>query len=159
MAGQIRILAIDDESSVQFFVTEALHYAGYGVTAAGSAEEALGRLNRDHPALAIVDLGLPGMGGLELLPILRARCPEMVLIVLSAHDTPSKALLALRSGAVDFLPKPCTTAELREAVRVALDSVAARQRRQQLLARLEQDEGASVASVRSAVILESGGTA
>ncbi|MCL7452094.1 MAG: response regulator [Anaerolineae bacterium] len=159
MAHQIRILAIEDEITVQFFVSEALRYAGYQVTAAGSAEEALGCLNTDHPALAIVDLGLPGMGGLELLPILRARCPDTVLVVLSAHDTRSKALLALRSGAVDFLPKPCTTGELREAVRVALDCVAARQRQQQLLTRLEQDEGASVASVRNAVIVESGGTA
>jgi DNA-binding response OmpR family regulator len=155
MPDGVAILTIEDELAVQFFLTEALTYAGYQVTAAESAEEALACLSIGSFSLAIVDLGLPGLGGLELLPILQARWSEMVPIVLSAYDARDTAILALESGAYDFISKPCTTAELREAVRVALDAAACRQRRQQMLTLLERNPHASVAAVRQIVVAES----
>ena len=152
MPDAVAILTIEDEVAVQFFLTEALSYAGYRVTAAQSAEEALACLSVERFALAVVDLGLPGLGGLELLPILRVRWPDMVPIVLSAHDARDTAIQALQAGAYDFISKPCTTSELREAVRSVLDASGRHQRRQQMLALLEQDSQTTVAAARRAVV-------
>ena len=155
MPDAVSILTIEDEVTVQFFLTEALAYAGYEVSTANSAEEAIACLSIEPFALVVVDLGLPGLSGLELLSILRARWPETVPIVLSAHDSRDTAIRALESGAYDFLSKPCTTAELRDAVRTALDGGARRKHRQQMLALLELDEHATVAAARRTVVAQS----
>jgi FixJ family two-component response regulator len=76
----------------------------------------------------------------------------MVPIVLSAHDDRDTAIEALRAGAYDFLSKPCTTAELREAVRVALDARSRHKRRQRMLTLLKHDGQATVEAVRRVVV-------
>lgn len=153
-ADAVAILTIEDEEAVQFFLTEALSYAGYRVTSASNAEEALRCLSVGAFALAVVDLGLPGLSGLDLLPILRARWPDMVPIVLSAHDDRDTAIEALQAGAYDFLSKPCTTAELREAVGLALDGRIRREHRKRMLALLSHDVQATVAAARQAAFVE-----
>ncbi len=115
-----RILVIDDEAGIRFFLSEMLGEDGYQVTTAESAEAALQLLATESFDLALVDLYLPGMSGMELIKMLHARWPEMIIIVLTAYASLETAVEALRQGAHDYLFKPSKTLELRTSVQNGL---------------------------------------
>lgn len=142
------ILVIDDDPSVRFFVEEALRRIGYTVVSVSTAEEALDHLGHDLPALMVVDLQLAGMSGMKLLEKLHEARHDVPSVVLTAHGVPVNARQALALGAVDFVPKPCTMAELRTAVTGALDPAAAARYRQVLLDSLVRDPDQSVDEAR-----------
>jgi DNA-binding NarL/FixJ family response regulator len=85
-----------------------------------SAEEALERIPAAHPDLAIVDLSLPGIGGLELLKTLKLQHPSLHLLVLSMHDEAHYAERAVRSGARGYIMKHHAVSEVLAAVRQVL---------------------------------------
>ena len=142
------ILVIDDDPSVRFFVQETLRRVGYAVIGVASAEEALEHLASAPPILMVVDLQLAGMSGLKLLEKLCGLGQNIPAVVLTAHNVPINARQALALGAVDFVPKPCTTAELREAVRSALDPAGAARRRESFPESLVGDAWQSVDRAR-----------
>lgn len=148
MTQKARILAIDDEAGIRFFVQEALHRAGHQVIAVASGEEALALLNEEAFDLVIIDLRLKGVDGLQVLAALRERWPETAAIFLTAHGSLESALEALRLGAYDYVPKPCSMKELRETVLRALDPDARVHRRQALLAGLEKNGYDALESIR-----------
>ena len=113
------ILVVDDEDSVRISL-QAIFEEEYRVIPAASGEEALRRTEEESPDLALVDLMMPGMSGLELLPRLKQLDPQLVVIVLSAvNDVPS-VVRAMREGAVHYLTKPFDVSEVKLAVRMAL---------------------------------------
>jgi DNA-binding response OmpR family regulator len=114
------ILVIDDEPGVLRPLRAILQRAGYAVTAVDSGEAALEEIVQREFDLALIDLRLKGIGGIEVLAVLREQSPDTVAIILTAHATLDTAVEALRQGAHDYLLKPCRTEDLLESVRGAL---------------------------------------
>lgn len=137
------ILVVDDEASIRYVLTETLTDAGYEVVAVDSGEAALEEIADRTFDLALVDLKLPGMSGIEVLSALRQRSEDTTVIVLTAHASLETAVAALRQGAHDYLFKPCEPEKLRESVRAGLRKRERQVRHREVLAQLERriDEG------------------
>jgi two-component system nitrogen regulation response regulator NtrX len=134
------VLLVDDDPTVLEALASILRDAGYQVAAARSAEEALRRVQRAAPDLALVDIWLPGMDGLQLLEQLQRLAPPLPVIVISGHGTIETAVRATKLGAYDFLEKPPDMERALLAVRHALDHRRLEEENQQLRRRLEPQE-------------------
>jgi len=119
------ILVVDDEQSIRRFLRTILEEQGYKVLEASTAKQGLASASSSRPALVLLDLGLPDMDGLAVLPLLQA-VTDAPVIVLSARDQQDDKIAALDSGAVDYLTKPFGVGELGARIRVALRQAAAR---------------------------------
>ncbi len=115
-----RILVVDDEPSLRHLLGFHLARAGHRVLDAGSGEEALRVAGTEVPDLVLLDLGLPGIDGLETLRRLRDRGAEAPVIVMTAHGSVDAAIDAMKFGAFDFLTKPLDVDRLLIVVRNAL---------------------------------------
>lgn len=138
MIQPARILIVDDEENIRFFLQETLENDGHQVTSVENGEVALKCLQSEDFDLALVDLNLPGMGGLQVLSTLRQASPDMIVIILTAHASLETAVEALRQGAHDYLFKPCKTLELRESVRTGLQKRHREVRQREILVQLER---------------------
>jgi DNA-binding NarL/FixJ family response regulator len=118
--SQLRVLVVDDERFFREAIREALAEAGIDCEAVAGADEALAAARDPQLAVAVVDLGLGGSGGIELLRRLREERPALRVIVLSAQADHERVLEALRLEASDYLAKPLHDEELVLAVRRAL---------------------------------------
>jgi DNA-binding response OmpR family regulator len=138
MTTPAKILVVDDDAGVRFFLEELLTRDGHQVVAVESGEAALECITAQEFDLALVDLKLGGIGGLEVLAALRQRSPDTATIMLTAHATLETAIEALRQGAHDYLFKPCKAVDLRESVRAGLLKHQWTQVQHELLAQLTQ---------------------
>jgi DNA-binding response OmpR family regulator len=138
MHPTFRILVVDDESSIRYFVEEILTNEGYRVACVESGEAALACIETQTFDLALIDLRLPGVSGIDVLTSLRRHSPDTTIIVLTAHASLDTAVEALRQGAHDYLFKPCEPDQLRASVRSGLVKRQRELRQQKVLARLEQ---------------------
>ncbi len=139
MEKQARILVVDDEPSVCVALKAVLVREGYEVLTAHSGAEALQIIARTPVDLALLDLNMPGMDGLQLMSEIRHRWPETVLIILTGYGTLESALGALRYGAHDYLLKPSSPADIKASVRQGLGKRWDKLRHKQLLTRIEAD--------------------
>ena len=114
-----KILVVDDEVHIRRLLKTALTRASYDVSEAASAREALDILEKVHPDVVLLDLGLPDRDGMELVPIIRMRS-DATLLVVSARDATEQKVTALDLGADDYVTKPFDTDELLARVRAAL---------------------------------------
>ena len=116
--GPPRILLVEDEVLVRMVATDQLEDLGYRVETAGSATEAMNKvkLMEGDIALAIVDIGLPGIKGDVLVGELRARHPALPIIVASGYDDPALRQRFAGDSRVTFIRKPYTQDDLRRAV-------------------------------------------
>ncbi|HVY32271.1 MAG TPA: sigma-54 dependent transcriptional regulator [Polyangiaceae bacterium] len=117
-----RILLVDDEASARNAMGKALEQAGYQVTAACDAFEALKLLETFEPDLTLADLMMPGMSGLDLLKAIRARDPDAQLVLVSGYRDVETAVEAMHSGAFHFLCKPVDIDTLLAIVEKALNA-------------------------------------
>ena len=115
-----RILLVDDDEAIRTVVSEALRRDGHEVAAVGSVAEQTRQLDSFAPDLLITDVVLPDGNGLDNVPAILARWPDMPIIVLSAQNTLSTAVRATEQGAFEYLPKPFDLDELCRAVRDGL---------------------------------------
>ena len=101
-----RVLVVDDDTSIR--ETLELHFrgAGHEVSTAASAEEALARLATADPMLVITDVRMGGMDGIALLELMRARRPDVDVVVITAFEDMRTAIGAMKAGAYDYLVKP-----------------------------------------------------
>jgi len=106
-----RVLVVDDEESVRHILRTVLERQGCDVCEAGSAEEALQLLPQASPAVAIVDILLPGKSGLALLDEITSRRPDCRVIVITGDSSPQTAGQVARLGASGFLEKPFESLE------------------------------------------------
>jgi DNA-binding NarL/FixJ family response regulator len=115
----IRIAVVDDHPIVRQGLTAALEDEPdlQVIGAAGSAEEALTLVGRLRPEVVLLDLELPGMGGVEAIPHLIEAGPNTAVLVFTAYDTDERVLGAIRSGAKGYLLKGATTADIARAIR------------------------------------------
>jgi two-component system KDP operon response regulator KdpE len=114
-----RILVVDDEVEIMRALQRSLTAFGYDVFTANSGEEALDEVARHRPDLILLDLGLPGISGLEVCKRVREQS-NLPIIVLSVKDTERDKVLALDLGADDYVSKPFGMNEVLARVRVAL---------------------------------------
>jgi two-component system, OmpR family, KDP operon response regulator KdpE len=114
-----RILVVDDEIEILRALERSLTAHGYEVYTASTGEEALESITRYRPDLMLLDLGLPGMSGLEVCKRVRAQT-NLPIIVLSVKDTERDKVLALDLGADDYVSKPFGMNEVLARIRVAL---------------------------------------
>lgn len=114
------ILVVDDEPAVCKSIREALHREDYEVDTALGGEEALRLTGKKTYDVFLVDLMMPGIGGLDLLKMLRAECPSARIIMITGYPTVRNTLQAMQTGAYDFLPKPFPPSTLRDLVAKAL---------------------------------------
>jgi DNA-binding NtrC family response regulator len=100
------ILVVDDEPLIRDTLTEYLGQEGLTVTACASGEEALARAEEQRQDIALCDVQLPGMDGLELLERLQRISPETFVLLITAYATVENAVAAFQRGAHDYLMKP-----------------------------------------------------
>jgi two-component system, OmpR family, KDP operon response regulator KdpE len=114
-----RVLVVDDEPPIVRAVAANLRVRGYEVLTAASGEAALAALETHQPDCVVLDLGLPGIDGLEVLRRLRT-WTDIPVVVLTAIDGERDKVTALDLGADDYVTKPFGVAELMARIRVAL---------------------------------------
>jgi len=119
--SDITILIVEDDDTIRGALCTALERHGYRVTAVTSAEEGLVQLRGGTFDIAISDMRLPGLNGLEFVAQAQAQDPELILIVMSGAATKSEALEAMARGAYDFFVKPFRVPELDVVMRRALE--------------------------------------
>ena len=114
--NKLRVLVIDDEKNIRATLSLCLEQMNCEVTAAASAEGALAALAQSPYDLAFVDLRLGDTSGLDLLPKLLGEAPNLMVVVITAYGTIDNAVEAVKRGAMDYLPKPFTPAQIRHLV-------------------------------------------
>lgn len=109
---QLQILVVDDDAPVRKACAEIAATLGFATLTADSVPAARAALTRGNVDLILLDLKLPGGGGLSLLEEIRTRYPDVVVIIMTAFATVNSAVEAMRIGAGDYLTKPFTLEEL-----------------------------------------------
>jgi len=116
------ILITDDESGIRLMLRTALESDGFTVSEASNGREAMEVIAAKKPDLMVLDLNMPVMDGLSVLEQLRETPgPRPRVIILTAYGSVSAAVKATRLGAIDFLEKPITPADLRQTIRSVLE--------------------------------------
>lgn len=115
------ILVVDDDQDLLDLASFVLKREGYDVVAAKDAFEGLVQIWQTRPVIALLDVMMPRMSGLEMLTQLRAQDNEIPVIIMTADTTPEVALAALRDHACDFLAKPFDPQQLIAAVDTAFE--------------------------------------
>ncbi len=116
------ILVVDDEPKIADLARDYLEHAGFAVRTAADGNAALSSVRRDRPDLVVLDLGLPGLDGLDVTRAIR-RDSNLPVIMLTARDDELDKLLGLELGADDYLTKPFSPRELVARVRAVLRRV------------------------------------
>lgn len=116
-----RVLIIDDEQSIRDTLREILEYEGYEVEEADNGEQGLQKLKKFNYDVALCDIKMPKMDGLELLDKAREVAPDLPVIMISGHGTIETALEATKKGAFDFISKPPDLNKLLITVRNATE--------------------------------------
>jgi DNA-binding NtrC family response regulator len=135
------ILILDDEPVIRDVLRTVLGKAGFGAVEAGTAAEGLERLASEPVDLLLLDLMLPDRPGLEVLTEVRARWPELPVIVITAYSSVESAISAMRQGAYHYLPKPFRNDEIVHVVRQALEKRRLVAENRDLKARLDGTRG------------------
>ncbi|HEY8817868.1 MAG TPA: response regulator transcription factor [Candidatus Limnocylindrales bacterium] len=113
------ILVVDDEPKIATLARDYLEHAGFAVLTAGDGPSALATIRQRRPDLVVLDLGLPGLDGLDVTRELR-RDSSIPIVMLTARDDELDKLLGLELGADDYLTKPFRPRELVARVRAVL---------------------------------------
>lgn len=112
MTPTLRILLVEDDAAIRSVMATAFAHDGHTVIEADTGEAAIGLAATEKPDLAVIDLKLPGMDGIEVVQSLRVR-HDIPLVILTAFSDSNDVVRALEAGADDFLSKPIELKELR----------------------------------------------
>jgi FixJ family two-component response regulator len=106
------VLVVDDDDHIQQMLRMELEQAGYRVDVAGDGQKALTKARERRYDVALVDLRMPKMGGLELLRYLRSFTPDTAVVLFTALGSIGESVQAMKLGAVDFIEKPCEPSKI-----------------------------------------------
>jgi two-component system, NtrC family, response regulator AtoC len=115
------ILVVDDDPDVQEVLKDRLESLGYEVLTASNGQSSLDLLKTRSPQMMLLDITLPDINGIELLKEIRRRGNDFPVVMITAHGTIEKAVLAMKEGAQDFIPKPFDADHITMVVRRALE--------------------------------------
>lgn len=138
MPSAHHILVVDDERNLRVSLTLIFERAGYSVSAAADAREALNLLQAGAFDLVFLDLKMPDMDGLTLLKGIRNLYPDLPVLILTAHATLESAIGAVREGARDYLLKPIDPPQILARVHEIISQQERPSRRRQIVGELEQ---------------------
>jgi len=132
----LRLLIVDDDETLRQTMAKRFQRAGMTVLAAADAEEALAKTAHNRFDVALLDLHMPGINGIELLGKLKEAQPELEAIMLTAHGSMETAIQAMKQGAYDYLTKPFQFPELEVHVQKAFEKVKLARRERQWVQQL-----------------------
>ncbi|HVC12381.1 MAG TPA: response regulator, partial [Burkholderiales bacterium] len=112
---------VDDDRSIRWVLEKALGREGIAFKSFASAQEALEALAREAPQVLVSDIRMPGPSGLELLQTVKARHPEVPVIIMTAYSDLESAVAAFHGGAYEYLPKPFDVDQAIDLIRRALE--------------------------------------
>lgn len=138
----IDLLIVDDDDEYRGTVTRRFSRRGYRIAEAANGEAALALAAQRQFHVALVDLVMPGLSGLELLEKLKSGSPECEVVMLTGQGTIETAVEAMKRGAFDFLTKPFPLAELEAAIQKAFEHRQLRKENRQLKAVLQRSQPA-----------------
>jgi two-component system KDP operon response regulator KdpE len=138
MANLAKILVVDDEPIIRETLAEMLSTEGREVITAASGEEALALLQKGSYDLMLLDLIMPGLGGLQVMEKARKIAPGTIIIMLTAHGTLSSAIQAMRHGAHDYVLKPASAPKIMASVEEGLRRRQEALRKQELVRQMEK---------------------
>jgi len=125
------IYVVDDEKTIREGVTMALEDI-YRIKDFADAETALTALEKDPPDLVLLDVGLPGMDGIEALRRIKDLQPDVLIIMITAYEDVNTVISAMKSGAYDYVVKPIYMDGLEVTIRNAIDTIRLRKEVQAL---------------------------
>ncbi|MBW2051712.1 MAG: response regulator [Deltaproteobacteria bacterium] len=117
--NHIKLLLVDDEEDYVYVLTNRLQKRKIEVTKAYSGSEAIQVLRKQDFDVAVLDLKMEDMDGIEVLKIFKKMYPEMAVIMLTGHGSEQAALEGIKFGAFDYLTKPCELDELVKKIKDA----------------------------------------
>ncbi|MCC6785358.1 MAG: sigma-54-dependent Fis family transcriptional regulator [Planctomycetes bacterium] len=115
-----RILIVDDQRAIREELAYGLGFHGYRTLEAVDGQSAIAACEGGDIALVLLDVKMPGMDGLEVLEVLHQRWPEVPVVMISGHGDVETAVIAVKRGAFDFLPKPFDTDRVLVSAKNAL---------------------------------------
>ena len=116
-----RILVVDDEPGMRSLLGRVLAKSGYSVNAFEKGADALESINSEDYDLAILDIEMPSMNGIELLKKIKIKDPSLSVVMITAYGSLQSAVEAMRLGAYDYLSKPFEMEEIKHVVGKALE--------------------------------------
>ena len=114
-----KILVVDDEESVRYSF-QRVFGKDYQIVTAKTGEEALSEIERSSPGLALLDIRMPKMSGLDVLRRIKEDYPELPVILMTAHSDTDTAIEAMKLGAFDYITKPFENQEIRQLIEKGL---------------------------------------
>lgn len=118
-SGPPRVLVVDDEEELVSALVERLNLRGFDARGATTGAEALTSLERDPCDVVLLDVKMPGLGGLEVIRRIKEARPALEVILLTGHGSPASAEEGLQAGAYEYLMKPVKIEELVRVLRSA----------------------------------------
>lgn len=109
---KLKTLIVDDEIEFLETLSERFRMRGIPTRTALDGESALNMIEEDPPLIVILDVMMPGMGGLELLQIIKEKHPQITIILLTGRGSTKDGIKGMRLGAADYLMKPIDIDEL-----------------------------------------------
>ncbi len=146
--GPVTLLVVDDDEAIRNAFRKFLVQEGYEVAVAATGEETLAILHRQKITGILLDVNLPDTSGIDLVPRIMELEPAVALLMLTAVNDASSAVLCMQRGALDYLLKPIDLAHLGRAVRRALDHRHTLLEGRQLTQRLKEEVARRVAERR-----------
>ena len=125
------VYIVDDEKTIREWVTMALEDI-YRIKDFANAESALTALEKEPPDLVLLDVGLPGMDGIEALRRIKELQPDVLIIMITAYEDVDTVIAAMKSGAYDYVVKPIYMDGLEVTIRNAIDTIRLRKEVQAL---------------------------
>jgi DNA-binding NtrC family response regulator len=119
VASGLKVLLVDDEEDYVRTMAERMEMREVGSDVALTGEEAISMLEGEIPDVMVLDLKMPGMGGLEVLEQVKRSHPQIQVIILTGHGSDAEEIEARRLGAFDYMKKPVDINDLMERVRAA----------------------------------------
>jgi diguanylate cyclase (GGDEF)-like protein len=126
--GKVRTLVVDDEEIVRSFLIDVLTDEGYQITAVSSGEKAVTLLSQEEFDLVITDIKMPGMDGMEVLRVAKARNPNQNVIVMTGYASTETAVESMKLGAADYITKPFNLDQIKIVVAKTLERSRLRQK-------------------------------
>ena len=150
--SQMRVLVVDDEEPFRILMESELGRTGHAVQCVKSGEEALQALAAQDVEVVLLDLKMPGLGGMETLKRMKEAGVGAEVIILTGHPDIDDAIQAMKLGAYDYLTKPARLAEVEEVLKRAAEKRQLQRENVALRRRVAQTEGPPLILGRSSAI-------